>query len=236
MDFDEIAESLRNDYVMIPKDRWWFVLSGVATFFVATGIVSYQSALKVVEDSAAADAVQAIEELRGEAQDDRNTIGILLAGSSAALNEMNGQLEAMSTLEQSLADIRTVIERGNPWEQFSDNIKDIDGTEKEHLRYEYAVWRNDGFRTLTISGWNGGRRVMTSPYMTGDWLPSQGNPSFKVGGSMWIWDTLDPADDDGVFHLYYYADGGSIESTGSGNGLTGAEQGGEGYFYRRLRK
>ena len=230
MSYEEISESLKEDYLMVPKGRWWFFLGGAATVVLATGIVSYQAALEAVKGSAAAEAVDAIKELRDEAQNDRNTIGTLLAGSHEARDEMNAQLDAMLTLEQSLADIRSAIEHGNPWEQFSDNIKAIHGTEEDQLRYEYAVWRNHGFRTLTISAWNGGWRVMTSPYMTGDTAED-----FRVGGSMWIWDTQDERDDGGVYHFYYFVADGSIEPSG-GNKLTGAERGGEGYFYRRLRK
>ena len=70
---------------------------------------------------------------------------------------------------------------------------------------------------------------MTSPYMTGD------SGRFLLGGSVWIWDTGDERDDRGVYHLYYYALGGTIDAT-SGNGWTKADEGGEGKIYRRLRK
>ena len=132
----------------------------------------------------------------------------------------------MSTFEQSLTDIRNLIERGNPWESFSENIKDLI---KDGDTYEYAVFRNGDFRTVTASGWNSGWRVMTSPYMTGD------SGTFRLGGSAWNWDTSDQRDNDGVFHLYYYT---SNEGTiaRDGNGLTEADEGGEGTIYRRPRK
>ena len=236
MSHEEIAESLKKEYLMLRKGRWWSFLGGAAMFVIATGFVSYQAALKAVEGSAAEKAVQAIEMLRDQAQNDRNAIDTLRAGSREALNEMNTRLDAMSTLAQSLAEIRSTIERGNPWEQFSDDIMKIVGDEADNFRYEYAVLRNGDFRTLTVSTWNGGWRVMTSPYMTGDSLNDE-IQRFRLGGSMWFWGTDDERDDDGPYHMYYFADDGSIKPTGMGNERrTAAAQGLKGYFYRRPRK
>lgn len=69
-------------------------------------------------------------------------------------------------------------------------------------------------------------------------MNSDGTDPFRVGGSMWIWDTYDPGDDAGVLHLYYAMDQGFAgpSNARSGNGLTGAEKGGEGWIYRRLRQ
>ena len=150
-----------------------------------------------------------------------------LGHSKIKLLEMDKQLDAMSTFEQSLMDIRDSIKHGNPWKPFSKNIKDAT---KESDKYEYAVFRNEGFRTLTASSWNSGRRVITSPYMTGD------SDTFKLGGSLWIWDTKDQRDDNGIYHLYYYYTNEGTIATTSGNAQTNAENGGEGMIYRRPRK
>ena len=146
--------------------------------------------------------------------------------------------EEIEALKQSLTDIKSAIERGNPWELFNEElsfsesfknvIKEIEKEPVKTLKYEYAVIRNGAFRTLTASTWNGGWRVMTSPYMTGD------KEKFVLGGSMWIWGTQDPRDDAGVYHLYYYADGSAV-SARDGNGLNKPAEG-EDKIYRRLRK
>ena len=223
---------------MIPKSRFWHFLGGTVALVIASGFISFGAALGAIEDAIEGTTIQetqeAIEGIRQKAQDSGKEIETLRTKSSALVAEVNTQLDAISTLEQSLASIRSAIERGNPWEKFSTNIKDTAGTQESNSQFEYAVLRNGGFRTLTVSQWNGGWRVMTSPYMTGDAPGPSANP-FRLGGSMWIWDTKDPEDDEGVYHYYYYADGGSIRPSG-GNGLTGAERGEEGHFYRRLRK
>ena len=88
--------------------------------------------------------------------------------------------------------------------------------------------RNGTFRTLTASEWNGGWRVMTSPYMTGD------NKTFTLGGSMWIWETQDPRDDAGIYHLYYYTHGGAVLA--GVDSVLGKVATGKAIIYRRFRK
>lgn len=122
-------------------------------------------------------------------------------------------------LQAELASRRT-------WEPIGQDIKEAI---KDVVLYEYALVRNDGFRTLTASTWNEGWRVMTSPYMTGD------SGRFTLGGSMWIWDTIDARDDGGLYHLYYFfQDGGVVAKDGNGD-LSDGSDSGEGIVYRRLR-
>ena len=139
------------------------------------------------------------------------------------LRYVAGLQKEMEALKQSLTKIKEAIERGNPWESFSENLKDVI---EETNKYEYAVIRNGGFRTLTASEWNGGWRVVTSPHMTGD------RDVFRLGGSMWIWDTRDSRDDRGIYHLYYYYGKDGVRATQSGNGLDLKSR----KMYRRLRK
>ena len=228
MEYEEIKKSLEKDYLIIKKGKWWSFLGGAVTFVVIAGFVSYQAGLRALEGHAATKATAEIETLLAKAKTDRDEIGQNLADSKNRLSEMDEQLAAMSELWQSLTEIKEAIERGNPWEPFSDNLKDVI---KETDKYEYAVMRNGAFRTLTASEWNDGWRVMTSPYMTGD------KERFTLGGSMWIWGTQDSRDDAGVYHLYYYyVNGGVISVEDEGNKLTKADTGGEGMIYRRLRK
>jgi hypothetical protein len=131
--------------------------------------------------------------------------------------------QKITSLEKKLE----VLLQGNPWQKFSENIKEVI---QAGDMYEYAMFRNGGFRKLTWSTWKSGYRVITEPYMTGDdWR------HYRLGGSLWIWDNqLDSNDDQGVYHYYYFYDNGTVKST-EGNKLTEAEQGGEGYIYRRKR-
>ena len=85
---------------------------------------------------------------------------------------------------------------------------------------------------MNFSTWNGGYRVTTDIYMTGD--QSATGTIFRLGGSTWIWDTKEALDDKGVYHFYYYSTANGFK-TESGNGLTKADAGGEGKIYRRNR-
>ena len=227
MDYNELKKSLEEDYFIIRKGRWWSFLGGALAFVVLVGFVSYQSGIEALRGHAASEATERIENLVIQAQADYDALRKNQEDSKITLLEMNRQLDAMSTFEQYLAEIREAIVRGNPWVPFSKNIKDV---VQDPSKYEYAILRNGGFRTLTSSSWNSGIRVMTSPHMVGD------STEFILGGSMWIWDTKDTRDDKGVYHLYYYHADGKIRATTSGNGLNKADAGGEGDIYRRLRK
>jgi len=78
----------------------------------------------------------------------------------------------------------------NSWQTFDGNMRDlmelIEGErvkgvpvlERHVIKYEYAMVRNGGFRTLTFSEWNGGIRAMTNDYLRGDT-----EKNFKLGGS-----------------------------------------------------
>ena len=227
MDHEDLKKSLEKDYLLIKKTKLLYLVGGAIAFLVASGVVSFQSALVVVEGHAAKTATEAIKDLKEKAQSEYAVILRNRIDSKGKLVEMDTRLASMSTFEQSLKDIKDAFELGNPWKTFSSDIKDVT---KDSEKYEYAVLRNGGFRTLTASGWNSGYRVMTSPYMTGD------SGQFTLGGSMWIWDTRDRRDDKGVLHLYYFYTGNGTIATNSGNGLTRADDGGEGKIYRRLRK
>lgn len=179
------------------------------------------------------------------------------AESFATNEDVTALMQHVTAMQEQQTDIKDAIERGNPWERFSKNIKDVfvamiesqESGSGENI-YEYAVFRNGGFRTLTESSWNWGWRLMTSPYMTQD----AGN--FRLGGSVWIWGTADLRDGEKrrakeikdmdvekIYHLYYYStDKGMVTAARhdrfplyKGNELREAE-GGEGWFYRRLRK
>ena len=226
MEYEDLKKSLERDYFIIKKRNWMHFLAGAVIFLVLSGVISVQATREVLKGTVAKKATNEIEKLVVEAEGDRKKISEHLNTADTNLMEMERKLRAMSTFEQSLTDIRNLIERGNPWESFSQNIKDVI---RDRDTYEYALIRNGYFRTVTASEWNSGWRVMTSPYMTGD------SETFTLGGSAWIWDTKDPRDKDGVFHLYYYASNEGIIAR-SGNGLTKADEGGEGTIYRRPRK
>lgn len=78
----------------------------------------------------------------------------------------------------------------NSWQAFDGNMRElmelIEGEratsvpvlDRHVIRYEYAMVRNGGFRTLTFSEWNGGIRAMTNDYLRGD-----SEQDFKLGGS-----------------------------------------------------
>ena len=76
---------------------------------------------------------------------------------------MDNKLKNISTFEQSLTEILETFKMGNPWVVPSENIKDV---VIDTHKYEYGIFRSKGFRTVTESDWEGGRRVMTTPYMT----------------------------------------------------------------------
>ena len=233
MEYEDLKKSLEKDYLIVKKRQWWHFLGGALAFLFLAGVVTYQSSVQALKGSSAVLATRAVEKLEVEARVDRNKIGEHLSNSEANLAEMESRLRLISTIEQSLTTIEqsltaiiNTIERGNPWESFSNNIKDVI---KDGDKYEYALFRNGDFRTVTASQWSSGWRVMTSPYMIFDSGP------FRLGGSAWIWDTADPRDNDGVFHFYYSTTTeGTI--TRDGNGLTKADEGGEGAIYRRPRK
>jgi len=228
MEIDELKSELENDYVMIKRKKWWSFLGGAFAFLIVAGLISYKSSLQALEGKAAKIATKAIQDLKAEAEKDTKNIKGKLDSSEKLITGLNQKVNAIKGLFEKLEAIEIAINNGNPWEKFSDNIKDV---LRDPVKYEYAILRNGThFRKLTESTWNSrGYRVMTEPFMTGD------SEKFYLGGSLWIWDTQDPRDDSCVYHLYYHATNEGIVAKG-GNGCTKADKGGEGHIYRRLRK
>ena len=150
-----------------------------------------------------------------------SVIAVCVAGLVLSLQVTLASLDALTAELQDTKD-----QLGGTWEPFGRDIKEV---VNDVVKYEYALVRNGGFRTLTATSWTNGWRVMTSPYMTGD------SDRFTLGGSMWIWGTEDARDDGRLYHLYYYFRGGEAVAT-DGNGIrSGGADSGEGIVYRRLR-
>ncbi|MGD9731762.1 MAG: hypothetical protein AB7U45_06240 [Desulfamplus sp.] len=156
--------------------------------------------------------------------------------------------QLLKELIEKVDAIKKEIEKGNPWEPFTKDLRkvvDEDLSIAAHNnknpespktpQYEYAIFRNGGFRKLTWSTWNGGYRVMTEPYMTGDY---KYNPSedigYRIGGSLWVWDnSSDPNAINSMYHYYYFANrDGFVASYGNGR----TEKDAHGWIYRRKMK
>ena len=227
MEIDELKSELENDYVMIKRKKWWSFLGGAFAFLIVAGLISYKSSLQALEGKAAKIATKAIQDLKTEAEKNTKNIKDKFDYSKELITGLDQKVNAIKGLFEKLEAIEIAINNGNPWEKFSDNIKDV---LRDPYKYEYAILRNGTyFRKLTASTWNRGYRVMTEPFMTGD------SEKFYLGGSLWIWDTPDPRDDSCVYQLYYLATNEGIVAK-DGNGCTKADKGGEGPIYRRLRK
>lgn len=80
-------------------------------------------------------------------------------------------------------------------------------TEREIGRFEFAIFRNGGFRELKFSEWNGGIRAMTDSYIRGDHpVYADGGQYFALGGSFWVLNTDDTGDiceGEKLRHYYY---------------------------------
>ena len=227
MEADNFKKELEKEYLLIKKGKWWSFLGGAMAFLVVTGLISYKASLQAVEGTAAKNATDEILRLKGEAQKEQQYISERNLESERLIQTLNTRVEAITGLLNKLNSIQSLVEEGNPWKPYSNNVKDV---LKDTQKYEYAIMRNGGFRQVSASTWNSGYRVMTEPYMTGD------NKRFTLGGSVWIWNTNDARDDSGVYHMYYYATNEGVVATTSGNGLTKADAGGEGEIFRRPRK
>lgn len=184
------------------------------------------------------------------------------AAEKAKLDAEEARDEAilnLQALKEETSRLNLIVDKIlNPWEKAADSLYElvvrIDGSLVSHQNvpelqnYEYAMMRNGGFRKLTFSTWNGGWRVMTEPHLTGDVFNN-----FKLGGSVWLFNTPDPIDDEGtetndghicgaaqekLQHLYYYTTSDDINKPSSsyvfqgksGNGCTR-----EGPVYRKKR-
>lgn len=95
------------------------------------------------------------------------------------------------------------IEKDLTWTPFSQDLREIVPNKSdvpgmlEKAQYEYAVFRNGGFRKINTSTWNGGWRVFTEPYMGGDVHESEDstNTKFSIVRSFWYWQTRSKLDD-----------------------------------------
>ena len=167
---------------------WLLVLVGVGTCYV---------------DVAAGQTV-GIEAGAGQQSEGEASVAV----QELRLADLEDSIRALSRRVDELTDELQKKDSEKEWHLFGRDIKEA---VKDSVKYEYATMRNGGFRRLTASNWNRGQRVMTSAYMTSDVTP------FRMGGSMWIWGTNDPRDDDGVYHLYYYFQGDGVVAH-DGNG------------------
>ena len=167
---------------------------------------------------------------------------ILLSNCMPISAETGGLIKDVKDLQANYETINeklNLLIKLNTWEKFTNNITDL-VKDNAHHHYDYAVFRNNGFRKLTVSEWNSGWRVMTEPYMTGDT-----EQTYRLGGSMWEWENkydvnvngerLKPGHKEHVYHNYYYYFGDKGVIPSGGNEYTVAHEGGEGYFYRKLR-
>ena len=227
---EELKEELEKEYLIIKKGKWWSFIGGAAMFLVVTGLISYNASLKALEKTSAKTTVKELENLKISADQQLEYVRINRSKSEELVKKMEDDLSSSQVLMEKLNEIQALISVGNEWEEYSDNIKDV---LNEPRKYEYAIHRNGGFRALNYSTWNGGYRVTTDIYMTGD--TNGAGTKFRLGGSTWVWGTKDPLDDKGVYHFYYTSGANGFE-TSSGNGLTKADTGGEGKIFRRLRK
>ena len=141
MNYEEMVESLNKDYLMVRKGRWLFFLGGAAAFVIAAGFVSYQAALAAVGSSAATQAVTAIETLLVGAREDRDKIGTLLADSRADAKEkkMNALREAMLTLQQSLADLKNIVDNLANRQDFSERTGGELATRMTEVRKQLEI-------------------------------------------------------------------------------------------------
>ncbi len=116
---------------------------------------------------------------------------ILLSNCMPISAETGGLIKDVRDLQANYETINeklNLLIKLNTWEKFTNNITDLVKNNAHH-HYDYAVFRNGGFRELKVSTWNGGWRAMTEPYMTGDCSKKNENASrvYLVGGSMWVW-------------------------------------------------
>ncbi|MBF0234232.1 MAG: hypothetical protein HQK65_14520 [Desulfamplus sp.] len=158
--------------------------------------------------------------------------------------------QLLKELIEKVDHIKKEIDTGNPWVPFTKDLRkvvDADLSIAAHKnpespktpQYEYAIFRNGGFRKLTWSTWGGGYRVMTEPYMTGNFpWERAGGPltelKYRIGGSLWVWDNpKDTNTKNGVYHYYYLSSSDGFIAN-YGNGLITQDT--EGWIYRRKMK
>lgn len=147
-----------------------------------------------------------------------------------------GAVAEIATTANQLEEVTRLLRQTyNPWLEDQRTFKNLmliveqerqNGvalSEREIGRFEFAMFRNGGFRQLTFSEWNGGIRAMTDNYIRGDHPKyADGGQYFVLGGSFWVLntdDTEDVCDGEGVRHYYYeyQRDGVRIRS---GNGCS----------------
>lgn len=138
-----------------------------------------------------------------------------LAQKNKTLLEKNQQL-----IQDNSSLIKYAI---NPWSKSDTRLIDllnfkkpsnVFGCNPKVQKKEFMISRNDAFRKLIFSNWNGGCRAMTEHYFTGD-----SKENFRLGGSVFIYNTRDPRDNNCLYHLYYYSNQGGTRAM-EGNGCT----------------
>ncbi|NOE36248.1 hypothetical protein [Ruegeria sp. HKCCD7318] len=163
---------------------------------------------------------------------------VTLFAAEGAKAQEGGLIERQTTLEGRLERIEQLLELNlRPWKPVAANVMEFHNwvQDKDHnreLEYEFGVIRNNGFRLVHVSNWNGGRRYMTEPYWRGDEITDD---DFGLGGSFWLIGTEEPKEQDcrnkpGTALHYYYLYGANGVRQYGGNGCKP-----EGTFYARKR-
>ncbi|WP_171232550.1 hypothetical protein [Ruegeria sp. HKCCA4812] len=142
------------------------------------------------------------------------------ASASQARDAAVGAVGEIATTAKQLEDVTQLLEQlHNPWIQDERTFKRImlaleqerQGglalIDREVGQFEFAIFRNGGFRELTFSEWNGGIRAMTDSYIRGDVSEfSDSAQFFSLGGSLWVLGTDDVNDNcsgEELRHYYY---------------------------------
>lgn len=225
----------------MPFKRWCRTVAVVTMTFLAGAASAecWNDLENLPSDTSATEKINAIlacavdqglelDRLRSAIDDAEQASAVAGVARDAAI----GAVAEISDTADELAALTVLLERQiNPWVQETRSFREIietaaredrdevPMTEREIGRYEFALFRNGGFRVLTFSNWNGGIRVMTDSYIRGDHPDySLNSEHFALGGSFWVFETDDESDDcpgeDEVHHYYYeyQADGVRIRS------------------------
>ena len=162
--------------------------------------------------------------------------------------ELKSVKAEVTSLRQQLSDKTT----DESWFVYASNLRSAfeKYNDSDGKAYEFAIMSNSDFRKVTFSTWDGGYRLTTTPYMTGDKEPYQlGGTTFLYGATP-VTTSVPPTGlsvtllvsdlcsqrgrmfggkDTGVYQLYYFYDKDGA-NTGWGNGC-----GDGGTLYARKR-
>jgi len=212
------------------NEECWLELSNLPSDTSATTKVN-----KVLE--CAAEQGVELNRLRSAidgAQDAQRASELARDAAIGAVADIAKTADDISTLSNEVSKLSDqILAVRNPWVEdgrslrslvenvHSQNTPRTPLLERDVVKYEFAMLRNGGFRTLTFSDWNGGIRVMTNSYIRGDFTENN-NGVFALGGSFWIYETRDPNDNcpGGEIMHHYYGDTSAGIRIWSGNGCT----------------